>query len=90
MWIGLIIFGCLILLFVIMFNSLVSRKNQVENAFASIDVYLKKRADQIPNLVKAVKGYMSHEKAILAQITKLRTEAFDSKIGTDGARHLFY
>ena len=83
MWIGLIIFGCLILLFVIMFNSLVSRKNQVENAFASIDVYLKKRADQIPNLVKAVKGYMNHEKAILAQITKLRTEAFDSKIGSN-------
>ena len=83
MWLGLVIFGCLILLFVIMFNSLVSRKNQVENAFASIDVYLKKRADQIPSLVKAVKGYMSHEKAVLAQITKLRTEAFDSKIGSN-------
>ena len=83
MWIGLVIFGCLILLFVIMFNSLVSRKNQVENAFASIDVYLKKRADQIPSLVKAVKGYMNHEKEMLAQITRLRTEAFDNKIGSN-------
>lgn len=83
MWIGLGVFVCLILLFGIMFNSLVSRKNQIENAFASIDVYLKKRADQIPSLVNSIKGYMNHEKAMLAQITKLRKESFDSKIGSN-------
>ena len=66
-----------------MYNSLVSRKNQVENAFASIDVYLKKRADQIPSLVNAVKGYMDHEKEVLDQITQLRSDASNSELGSD-------
>lgn len=83
MWIGIGIVGFVVLIIIIMFNALVSRKNQVENAFASIDVYLKKRADQIPNLVNAVKGYMNHEKEVLTEITRLRTEASDSKLGSN-------
>ena len=83
MWIGISSVGFIVLMVIIMFNMLVSRKNQVENAFASIDVYLKKRSDQIPNLVNAVKGYMNHEKEVLTEITQLRNEAGNSDLGTN-------
>lgn len=83
MWIGIGIGGFILVVFVIIYNSLVSRKNQVENAFASIDVYLKKRGDLIPNLVNTVKGYMNHEQAIFTEITKLRAQAQDSHLGSN-------
>lgn len=83
MYIALGIVGFIVLVIIIMFNSLVSRKNQVENAFASIDVYLKKRADLIPSLVESVKGYMNHEKEVLTQITELRSKAQDSSLGSN-------
>lgn len=75
MIIGLSIGGGLLLIIILIYNSLISRKNQVENAFASIDVYLKKRSDLIPSLVGAVKGYMNHEKELLTKITELRNQA---------------
>lgn len=65
------------------YNRLVYRRNQTENAFASIDAYLKKRYDLIPNLVAAVKQYMVHEKSILTEITKLRAEALNPGITDD-------
>jgi LemA protein len=58
-----------------MYNSLVSKKNQVENIFASIDTQLKKRYDLIPNLVATVSKYMEHEKSLLSEVTKLRSDA---------------
>jgi LemA protein len=58
-----------------MYNSLVGKKNQVENIFASVDTQLKKRYDLIPNLVSSVSKYMEHEKSILEDITKLRAAA---------------
>jgi len=58
-----------------MYNSLVSKKNQVENIFASVDTQLKKRYDLIPNLVASVSKYMEHEKSLLTEVTKLRAEA---------------
>ncbi len=73
----------LILLYIILYNGLVSKKNQVENAFASIDVYLKKRGDLIPQLVETVKGYMQHEKSILENIAALRSQAQSSALGSD-------
>lgn len=57
------------------FNLLVGRSNQADNAAASIDVYLKQRFDLIPNLVDAVKGYMTHERETLAQLTEMRARA---------------
>lgn len=63
------------IILVLMYNSLVSKKNQVENIFASIDTQLKKRYDLIPNLVASVSKYMEHEKSTLEEITKLRAEA---------------
>ncbi|MDH4944250.1 LemA family protein [Sulfurimonas sp. C5] len=63
------------IILVLMYNSLVSKKNQVENIFASIDTQLKKRYDLIPNLVASVSKYMEHEKSLLEEVTKLRSEA---------------
>lgn len=67
------------LLFVVgIYNGLVTRRNQVENAFAGIDVQLKKRYDLIPNLVEAVKGYMQHEKDVLASVIELRNKSYST------------
>jgi LemA protein len=55
------------------YNAFVRLKNQVKNAWAQIDVQLKRRADLIPNLVETVKGYVKHEKGTLENVTKART-----------------
>ena len=80
----LIVIGALLLLIIIgLYNSLVRKKNDVENAFASIDVMLKKRYDLIPNLIETVKGYMQHEKSLLTELTALRTKALSGEISSD-------
>ena len=56
-------------------NNFVKMKNKVEEAWASIDVYLKKRFDLIPNLVETVKGYAKHEKEALTNIIEARNAA---------------
>lgn len=68
----------LLLILILMYNSLVRLKNQVKNAWAQIDVQLKRRTDLIPNLIEAVKGYMKHERELLTDITKARTEIMKS------------
>jgi len=78
--------GVLVVLFLVvigLYNSLVRRKNDVENAFASVDVMLKKRYDLIPNLVETVKNYMKHEKSLLTELTALRTQAVSGEISDD-------
>lgn len=78
-----------VLFFIGLYNSLIRKKNDVENAFASIDVMLKKRYDLIPAVVDAVKGYMKHERDLLTDITVLRVKALsgalsnDQKVSTD-------
>jgi LemA protein len=72
---SLIILVVIALVLVLMYNSLVSKKNQVENIFAGVDAVLKKRYDLIPNLVASVSKYMEHEKGILEEVTKLRADA---------------
>jgi len=72
---SLIVLAIVVFILVLMYNSLVSKKNQVENIFASVDTQLKKRYDLIPNLVASVSKYMEHEKSILTEVTKLRAEA---------------
>jgi len=71
----LIILIVIAIILVLMYNSLVAKKNQVENIFASVDTQLKKRYDLIPNLVASVSKYMDHEKSLLEEVTKLRSEA---------------
>jgi len=57
------------------YNSLVGLQNKVEEAFSTMDVYLKKRFDMIPNLVATVKGYAKHEAETLEKVIGLRTRA---------------
>lgn len=57
----------------ITYNSLITAKVRVQEAFSHIDVQLKRRTDLIPNLVETVKGYAKHEKDVLEEITKART-----------------
>ena len=64
-----------ILIFAGIYNGLVGARNQVKNAWAQIDVQLKRRHDLIPNLVEAVKGYMQHERGTLEAVTNARTTA---------------
>jgi LemA protein len=80
---AIIIAVLLLLLVVGLYNTLVRRKNDVENAFASVDVMLKKRYDLIPNLVETVKTYMKHEKSLLNELTSLRTQAITGKISDE-------
>ena len=75
-----IIFG-VISLFVIMYiigayNKGVTLRNYVREAFSTMDVYMKKRWDLIPNLVETAKGYMTHEQSTLTKITELRNQNY--------------
>ena len=72
-WIILIIAIILVLFVVGIYNSLVSLRLRTENAWAQIDTQLKRRFDLIPNLVECVKGYMTYEKELLENITKMIT-----------------
>lgn len=60
------------------YNALIRLKNQVEEAFSTMDVYMKKRYDLIPNLVETVKGYAAHESGTLEKVTAARTAAMDA------------
>jgi LemA protein len=70
-------------LFVIaIYNKLVRLRNMVEEGWSGIDVQLKRRANLVPNLIEAVKGYMGHERELLAKVTELRTQSLkEQKIG---------
>ncbi len=72
-WVWLII-AAVVLFLVWLYNSFIRLKNQVENAWAQIDVQLKRRNDLIPNLIETVKGYAKHEKQVFNDVTKARTE----------------
>lgn len=76
----LIVIAVLLIILVLMYNSLVGKKNQVENIFAAVDTQLKKRYDLIPNLVASVQEYMKHEKDTLENITNLRAQAVNPNI----------
>ena len=75
----LVILGIVLLLvfwLIAVYNGLVVSRNRFKNAFAQIDVQLKRRYDLIPNLVEAVKGYMGHERETLEAVIKARNSAF--------------
>lgn len=69
----------IIVLFIIgLYNSLVRLRRRCDNAWAQIDVQLKRRYDLIPNLVETAKGYLKHEKEVLENVTKARQQAIDA------------
>jgi len=78
-----IVLGVIAFALILMYNTLISRKNEVENIFASVDTLLKKRYDLIPNLIASVQEYMSHEKETLENITKWRSQAMKPGISDE-------
>jgi LemA protein len=73
------------LLFVIIYNNLIKQRNRVENAWAQIEVQLKRRHDLIPNLLETVKGYAKHEKTLFENITKARAAVMSANNVNDTA-----
>ncbi len=74
---GLLAFG-LISVAISAYNRLIMIKHNVDKAFANIDVLLKQRADEIPNLIKVVKESMNYEESVLTKLTALRTSYLNS------------
>lgn len=81
----IIIFVLLILIW--MFNQIVKENNLVKKAFSTVDVYLKKRYDLVPNLVEIVKGHAAHEKEVFENIANARTRAMESKNDEDSVKN---
>jgi LemA protein len=77
MWtIGILVVLAVIVFWLIgMYNNLVNLRNRVRNGFSQIDVQLTRRYDLIPNLIEAVKGYMSHERGTLEAVVNARNSA---------------
>jgi len=70
-----IVLAVIVIGFILTYNTVISKKNNVDNALGSIDTELKKRRDLIPNLVESVKTYMQYESELLEKITRLRESA---------------
>jgi LemA protein len=85
LWIILGIIAVLLFIFVGIYNTLVRKRNQVKNAWAQIDVQLKRRYDLIPNLMETVKGYMTHERETLEAVTNARNLAQQASASGAGA-----
>ena len=79
---GLIIGGIILVIcivyYLVTYNNLVRLNNKVKESFATMDVYLKKRWDLIPNIVETVKGYAKHEKDTLQEVISLRNTPYES------------
>ncbi len=74
------------LLLVALYNRLVQQRNRVDNAWAQIEVQLKRRWDLIPNLVESVKGYAAHERGTFEAVTEARTQAQNAKSPAETAQ----
>ena len=77
-WIVLIIIAVLVFILVGLYNSLISLRNRADNAWAQVDVQLRRRYDLIPNLVETVKGYAKHEREVFQNVTEARAKAIDA------------
>ena len=85
-YIAIAVVVVLLIVFVATYNRLVGLRNQVKNAWAQIDVQLKRRHDLIPNLVETVKGYQIHERETLEAVTKARNMAVQVSSSSAGVR----
>jgi len=77
--ITLIVVGVLVLAAIAVYNGLVNKKVETENAWSQIDVQLKRRHDLIPNLVETVKGYATHERETLEKVIQARNAAINAR-----------
>lgn len=73
----------IILYAMVTYNSFVKLNNSLKEAFSTMDVYLKKRWDLIPNLVETVKGYVVHEENTLKEVVELRNSSYDNMSSND-------
>jgi LemA protein len=85
-WISIAAFAVVVLALAVTFNKLVRLRNRAENAWAQIDVQLKRRADLIPNFVEVVKGYASHERETFEAVTNARAQARQATTVEDRAQ----
>jgi len=78
LWIVLVVVALLVVWVVLSYNRLISRRNEVDNAWSQIDVQLKRRLDLIPNLVETVKGYAAFEKSALEAVIDARSKSMSA------------
>lgn len=83
LYIILIIVGVIILWLIFTYNSFIRLNKRSEEAWADIDVQLKRRFDLIPNLIETVKGYMAHEKGVIEKVTEARTRGLGAQSTRD-------
>lgn len=81
-----VILGAIALYGVYLYNNLVKLRQMAAEGWSGIDVQLKRRADLIPNLLESVKGYMQHEKGVLEEVTRARSQAVAAQNGTPAER----
>jgi LemA protein len=84
MWITIGIIGALALYVVVTYNNFVKLSQRTKEAWADIDVQLKRRYDLIPNLIETVKGYAAHEKSVLDAVTEARAKATSTHVDASG------
>jgi len=83
LWILVGVVAVLVIVFALGYNRLVRLRNEADTGWANIDVQLQRRADLIPNLVEAVRGYAAHERTVFDEVTKARTAL--QQAGSPGA-----
>lgn len=76
----------IIVLIIWLYNSIISKKIRVSNAWSQIDVQLKKRFDLVPNLVETVKGYAKHEKTVFEKVTRARSAMLGANTPAEHAK----
>lgn len=85
-WIFLAVLAGIVLYAISLYNTLVKNRQMAGEGWSGIDVQLKRRADLIPNLLEAVKGYMTHERELLEEVTRLRGQAVAGSNGSPEQR----
>ena len=83
LWIVVALAVLVLLALVLLYNRLVRLRNRTQNAWAQVDVQLRRRYDLIPNLVETVKGYASHERQTFEEVTLARTRAQEARTVED-------
>lgn len=78
-----VVTALLVLFVIVVYNRLVTLRNYVKEAFSTMDVYLKKRWDLLPNLIEIVKAYAKHEKGVLEEIAQLRSGSYSDMSDED-------
>ncbi|HEX2021924.1 MAG TPA: LemA family protein [Candidatus Thermoplasmatota archaeon] len=81
-YLGVAALALLVLSVVVLYNKLVTVRNRIDESWSNVDTELKRRHDLVPNLVAAVQGYAAHERALLADLARLRAEALASRDAT--------